>query len=417
VHPWYNGGIVQLTSLTSNVTGGAVQNYGTIQGLGAVSCELINMGGVEASGGTLALAGATANASAGTLTVDNGSKLVITAGLATNAGTIVNQGGIFDNNSFALDNTGVITGFGTFRTGSTGLTNNGGITFTGGPTTVVGPVTNQNGRTITVAYNPAVFAGLVINNGGATLDTISTTVTFAGGFTNSAGSHFVKAGSGELDEPIAPTLDAGSSLTVVGGTMRFNVVGTAVIGTGVTVTVNSGAMLELAGSISGLGDGASRANVLNNSSAPGVLISGTEQYVGTIDGSGTVQINAGSGLTANHLIQSALLIGGTSTSHGLLAIDASDASGNPLQTSSGLELAGSLVYGDQFVDCMPVSGGVPSSELSLGLELGSSTPSGGSPAVPEPSAIALVLTGGTLLAVARHLSRQRTAESSGVVRF
>ena len=73
---------------------------------------------------------------------------------------------------------------------------------------------------------------------------------------------------------------------------------------------------------------------MNNSDTPGLLVSGTNQQVGNIDGLGTTQVNAGSDLTANHIIQSALVIGGTSTSPGFVTIDASDALGNPLADSS-----------------------------------------------------------------------------------
>jgi hypothetical protein len=58
-------------------------------------------------------------------------------------------------------------------------------------------------------------------------------------------------------------------------------------------------------------------NIKNESpGAPGesgLVVSGTQQQVGNIDGSGTTQVNAGSDLTANHIVQSALVIGGTST--------------------------------------------------------------------------------------------------------
>ena len=57
---------------------------------------------------------------------------------------------------------------------------------------------------------------------------------------------------------------------------------------------------------------------------------GTHKQVGNIDGSGTTQDNAGSDLTANHIIQSALVIGATAGSHCLVTIDASDSSGGPL---------------------------------------------------------------------------------------
>ena len=89
------------------------------------------------------------------MTASSGNKLLITQGMGTNAGIINLAGGILDNNGFALNNTGQISGWGIFRTGGTGLDNNGSITFSGGVTTVNGPVTNEGGKTITIAQNPA----------------------------------------------------------------------------------------------------------------------------------------------------------------------------------------------------------------------------------------------------------------------
>jgi hypothetical protein len=92
----------------------------------------------------------------------------------------------------------------------------------------------------------------------------------------------------------------------------------------------------------GVGDGISNAgglqmydtvltsNINNSSAAAGLLVSGTNKVVGNIDGSGTTQVNAGSDLTANHIIQNSLLIGGVAGSPALVTIAASDASGNPL---------------------------------------------------------------------------------------
>jgi hypothetical protein len=51
--------------------------------------------------------------------------------------------------------------------------------------------------------------------------------------------------------------------------------------------------------------------------------------VGTITGTGSTQVNAGGNLTANHIVQNALIIGGISTNHATATIGASNASGNP----------------------------------------------------------------------------------------
>ena len=76
--------------------------------------------------------------------------------------------------------------------------------------------------------------------------------------------------------------------TVAEGTLRFDVMsGGPTIAAGATASVDVGATLELAGAVSALSSGPNRVKIINNSSAPGVLVSGTNQKVGNIDGSGT----------------------------------------------------------------------------------------------------------------------------------
>ncbi len=390
-----NGGIVQLTAASSVLSGGAVANSGTIFGQGNVSSAVTNTGTLQASGGLLLFSGSLTNQATGLMTVDAGARLTVSQGLATNSGVIDVNGGTFDNNNHPLNNTGEISGFGVFRAGGAGLDNNGSITFTGGPTTVNGPVTNENGKTIVVAYNPAIFTGLVTNNGSATVRTTNATATFAGGFINNGNSNFASAGNGTIDILVAPSLGGGSSLAVGDtSTLRFSAgSGAATVGTGVMATVTNGATLELAGSVSALSAGSHRVNITNNSSANGILVSGTHQQVGNINGSGTTQVNAGSDLTANHIIQSALVIGGTSNNPGLVTIDASDASGNPLNSSSGLAAAGSLTPGGLFGASGSSSGNLSGggsgdqAALSLGNSVGGANPS----SVPEPSTLLLVL--------------------------
>jgi autotransporter-associated beta strand protein len=183
--------------------------------------------------------------------------------------------------------------------------------------------------------------------------------------------------------------------TVLGGTLKFNVTsGTPTIAAGVTATVASGATLELAGSVSALGTaGGNRVHIVNGSTASGIVVSGTNQVVGGIDGAGNTQVNAGSDLTADHIIQSALLIGGTAGSQALVIIAASDASGNSLRQPSELALAGSLTPNDPFG-----AGGISSANLSTGgsselaaLSPGNSVGNGSPSSVPEPSTLLLVL--------------------------
>jgi hypothetical protein len=169
-----------------------------------------------------------------------------------------------------------------------------------------------------------------------------------------------------------------------------------------TITVEDDyATLNLAG----LTSGANRANIKSDSpGAPGefgLVVSGTHQQVGNVDGAGTTQVNAGSDLTANHIIQSALVIGGTATNHGLVTIDASDASGNPLVSLALLAAPNTDA---------PVSvGGELDNSLNDGPVAESSTslpPSANaqSAAVPEPSSLFLLAVGG--LAVAQTVLRR-----------
>jgi fibronectin-binding autotransporter adhesin len=428
--PFTNNGIIQLTSFTANLVGGAITNNRTINGNGNIASAITNNGTIAPLGGNLYLSGTVSNPAAGLIRVSAGNEVLVTQGLPTNAGIINLIGGTFDNDGFALNNTGQISGSGIFATGGTGLDNHGSITFSGGLTTVNGPVTNENGQTIVVAYNPAIFTGLVTNNGGGTFNIVSTTAVFAGGssgtfggtFTNNANSAFSEGGSGTLEVDGAPTLGAASSLAVNDSSnLRFKATtGAATIGSGVVAKVNNGATLELAGSVSALSSGTNRVNITNISiAAAGILVSGTHQVVGNIDGSGVTQVNAGSDLTADHIIQSALVIGGTAGSPALVTIDASDASGNPLNQSNGFALADSLTasgpFGDGVIGSASLSTVTTDSADPAAMASGNSV-GGDNPApVPEPSTLLLVLLavlGIVSTQFARHRFRCQTVRSA-----
>jgi hypothetical protein len=258
--------------------------------------------------------------------------------------------------------------------------------------------------------------GIAVTTGSAgTVDTNGNDIIWDGLLSNSGS--FTKVGAGLL-EIGGLALASNSTLAANAGTLRLNVAAASTISTGVAVTVNDGATLELAGAVSALSSGTHRAIVLNNSAATaGVLVSGTDQQVGNIDGSGTTQVNAGSDLTANHIIQSALVIGGTAGSHGLVTIDASDASGNPLVEAG----VGGSGVGAGGLSNLPFSAGLnvsdPLPPKSTGFSGGPnlSGPSGGdgtatsnSSAVPEPSSILMIGAAGlafTVLAVFRRRTR------------
>jgi autotransporter-associated beta strand protein len=225
-----------------------------------------------------------------------------------------------------------------------------------------------------------------------------------------------KSGSGVWVLSGANTYSGGT--TVLSGTLKLNITsGTPTIATGVTATVASGATLELAGSVSALGSaGGNRVQIENDSTASGIVVSGTNQVVGGINGAGNTQVNAGSDLTADYIVQNALVIGGAAGSPGLVTIDASDSSGNPL--SSGLALAGSLTPSGPF-------GAGVSSTNSIGdlanagssataSALGGSTTGAGLAAVPEPTSLILLAIGGLALsglAIARGRTDHAESQS------
>jgi hypothetical protein len=74
----------------------------------------------------------------------------------------------------------------------------------------------------------------------------------------------------------------------------------------------------------------SSASAWNNNNSLTVTGAGMLTLRAGIEGPGNLTVNAGSSLTANHIVQSALVIGGTAGSPATVTIAASDSSGNPL---------------------------------------------------------------------------------------
>lgn len=240
---------------------------------------------------------------------------------------------------------------------------------------------------------------LTLDGGNAGANTISGALA-----DNGAGKLAVTKTGGGLWVLSGSNTNTGN-ITVSGGTLRFNVpagIPAPTIGSGVSATVAAGATLELAGSVSALGHaGGNRVHVVNNSTAPGVLVSGTNQVVGAIDGTGNTQVSAGGNLTADHIIQTALLIGGASGNPGRVTIDPADASGNPLSQVANESPIDGLV---QAQPAYPASLGASAALASIGLAAGDLSPADGRPtgssaAVPEPNGILLLLIGIVALGV------------------
>jgi fibronectin-binding autotransporter adhesin len=344
------------------------------------------------------------------------------ASLLVSVGSISQSGG---NRSLTLTGGGALTIDSASNYGGGTTVTNGTLTTTATGTLGNGPLAINAADTITSSVNLggsqnvtslsgtlagggtaslSVAAGATLTVNQASTTTYSGNVSLAPSGAAHGGGTLTKSGPGVLEIDGAPSLGANSNLNVSGGTLRFNVTsGSVFVGTGVLATVTGTATLELAGSESALDPIIikGRADILNNSTASaGVLVSGTNQQVGGIDGAGTTQVNGGSDLTANHIVQGALVIGGDATHAALVTLDASDSNGSPLVASGGgFALAGSLEPSGAFGSGAPSGAGVlasGSSSSGSSLSIAGSTQSvsasvGGSlSAVPEPATFVLL---------------------------
>jgi fibronectin-binding autotransporter adhesin len=317
------------------------------------------------------------------ITMDGAAALILTSANAYSGPTTVQSGTMRLGAAGALPATTALTvNGGTVDLNNNGTSNNQTVASLAG---TGGTITNSdavNTRTFTVAQSiNTTYSGVITGN-----------------------LRLVKSNAGTLELQGTPSLGNNSMINVTGGTLRYNVgSGPAVVGSGVVATVSSSAKLELAGAVSALGNsGGNRAAVVNDGN---LLASGTGQVVGGIDpitpGSGTVTVNptgASADLTADHIVQNALIIGGDSTHPATLTIAASDANGNPLGTSGGaLALAGSLAPSEPFASGTASGSsltGLGDSSSSAGLSVGGAALGGGSSsAVPEPSTFVLVALG------------------------
>jgi autotransporter-associated beta strand protein len=289
-----------------------------------------------------------------------------------------------------------------------------GLTFT---SDAVHPVSIGGTNTLTLGADGMTAQ---IGSAAATINcpvVVGTSQTWSAGSANplsvtgslSLGSTtLTKSGTGVVVLSGVQSFGNNAAVNVSGGTLRFNAAANAAaVGSGVTVQVASGAQFELANSGAALSDGTHVANVSNESQVAGggLLVSGTNQRVGRIQGAGTVAVAAGASLTANSIVQSALIIAGAAGSQGLVTIAPSNASGNPLVESDPLADAtgGLLSSGDSgtngaFEAALPELDGESFAQFA-GLPFAPS-------AVPEPGTLLLLALGLASLAVVARRGRE-----------
>ena len=117
--------------------------------------------------------------------------------------------------------------------------------------------------------------------------------------TAAASNTLNKTGSGTAT--IAGGIDHAGAIAVQGGLLKYDLAAgkPVTIGPAATLSIASGATVELAGALSGTGAGGNYVDITNNSTAGGLLVSTANQAVGAITGSGTTSIAAGASLTAD----------------------------------------------------------------------------------------------------------------------
>ena len=151
--------------------------------------------------------------------------------------------------------------------------------------------------------------------------TQNVTVVLAGTGSDSY-PNLVKSGDGTLTlEEIG---HVGGNIQVSAGTLQLSGGSTPSFADGTTATVSGSGTLELAGSVSAL---TSRIQLLLRSrAAAGLLVTGQNQVVGSISGTGNVTVGDGGSLTTNSIVVDTLVIGNGA----VLTLAASDANGNPV---------------------------------------------------------------------------------------
>lgn len=379
-----SGAGANVNSVTGNnsIFSNLVLNDNTTFNVSAGSSVLVSLGSISEAGASRSIT----KTGAGTLTIDTPS---------TYTGSTLVTGGTLLTTPTGTISTGPLV-----VSAATGITSLADFNNNQTVSSLSGTVSGSGSATVRVA------SGTTLTVNQASNTTFSGAISLASG-----GGTLLKSGTGVLETDGAPTLGGTSAIQVSGGTLRFNVTsGAATVGSGVVATVSNAATLQLAGSVSAFSSSdspAHRVNIANSSSAAaGLLVSGTNQQVGNIDGNGTTSVAAGAGLTANHIVQAALVIGGTAGSPATVTIAASNASGNPLADSSGSSFASSLSSNEQ-----PQTLGGQLGQVAIAPTLGA-TQSGNSAAVPEPSTLLLIAIGAIGCLAARWRNRMLAQQNA-----
>jgi autotransporter-associated beta strand protein len=281
----------------NNVTiSGSVTDDGTNalvkSGTGTLTLSGTNTasGSMTLNQGTLSVA-ADGNLSAGTVTINGGTLAVTGATTIDNAIALGASNGTI-NVGANVTMSGVVSGAGNLtKTGASTLTLSGTNTYTG--------TTTVSGGTLSVSTDSNLGTGNVTLSGGGLAVTGATTIDNDISGTGS----LTKSGTGTVILSGTNTYSGGT--TVNGGTLQVS--GGSALADGGSVTVSSGATLDLNGTSETIGS-LSGSGTLNIGTGTLTLTdSASTNFSGTISGTGTI---AGGG---TYTVASGATLGGTST--------------------------------------------------------------------------------------------------------
>jgi hypothetical protein len=319
---FFASGLVQISDRSlSNAAAGV------ISGNGSLNFNLVNLGTVNATNGTLFMAGTNQFTNGGTISIQNGATLTTlqTAGNFQNNGQMLLLGGTFVGTNYAgaLGNTGTISGNGSLDTGrvsgnggqNQNIVNAGGTILATNGTLFVNPGDSFAAGGFSNAANGAV---IVANNATLTLNRTANAWNNIGNFGDTnprnlgtislLGGSFVLFSDGSADasrfvENVAGGVISGSGTfsgsisNFNGATIRANGGTLALQGTGKflqagTLEVDSGATM-LISNVNGLAS-ASNAGTVNMNG--GTLLAGLLTNANWIFGNGSITGNVASGV-------------------------------------------------------------------------------------------------------------------------
>jgi autotransporter-associated beta strand protein len=290
-----SNGVAQTFSGSFNTSSGTTLSLGTsgtgatltLDGTGTDTLSGVITGAgslVTSNTGTTVLAGA--NTYSGGTSVENVVNVTNSSGFGTGAVTVSGNGNVQIQNNVTLANS--------FNIDSTGTAFAGAFENVSGNNTISGAVTVSGASRIQSDSGTLTLTGPV-GLGANSLDVGGNSNTaINGAITGTSASAITKDGTGTLSLGAANPSFAGS-VTVTGGTLQTNVAN-AFTGTTV-ITVSTGAIMSLNSNSQVIGSLSDAGALTFGTGANLTLSTGSSLLSGTMTGTGTITLDAGSTLT------------------------------------------------------------------------------------------------------------------------